>query len=136
MTPNWTRLVRFIAEEDGQVHLGEVDAEQIPDVGLAIFKGEKVTAKLVQGSIFDGVVTDKHLQVARVWTYPLMAWLEEVLTIREAPFSNWDRRCPNHPMHGAQLSRPCAGGEHAHSRHSSSFHKASDSLKRALPSED
>lgn len=66
MTPNWTRLVRFIAEEDGQVHLGEVDAERNPDVGLAMFKGEKVTAKLVQGSIFDGVVTDKYLQVARV----------------------------------------------------------------------
>ncbi|ODM22993.1 hypothetical protein SI65_00582 [Aspergillus cristatus] len=64
MAPNWTRLIRFIAEEDGQVHLGEVDTNQ--DVGLALFNKEKVTAKLVTGSIFDGTVTDKRLQVAQL----------------------------------------------------------------------
>lgn len=64
MAPNWTRLIRFIAEEDGQVHLGEVDANQ--DVGLALLNKEKVTAKLVTGSIFDGTVTEKQLQVAQV----------------------------------------------------------------------
>lgn len=64
MAPNWTRLIRFIAEEDGQVHLGEVDAKK--DVGLALLNKEEVTAKLVTGSIFDGTVTDKQLQVAQV----------------------------------------------------------------------
>ncbi|BCR83189.1 fumarylacetoacetate hydrolase family protein [Aspergillus chevalieri] len=64
MAPNWTRLIRFIAEEDGQVHLGEVDTNQ--DVGLALFNKEKVTAKLVTGSIFDGTVTAKRLQVAQL----------------------------------------------------------------------
>lgn len=71
MAPNWTRLVRFIAEEDGQIHYGEVDTKRYPDVGLATFSGEKIAARLVQGSIFDGTVTDKSLTIARVsyWTF-------------------------------------------------------------------
>lgn len=66
MAPNWTHLIRFISEEDGQIHLGEVDAQQFPDVGLATLKGEKITAKLIQGSVYDGVVTDKTMHVSRV----------------------------------------------------------------------
>jgi hypothetical protein len=38
MAPNWTRLVRFIAEEDGQIHLGVIDSTDYPDVGIAIFR--------------------------------------------------------------------------------------------------
>jgi hypothetical protein len=66
MAPNWTHLVRFIAEEDGQVHLGQVDATQFPDVGLAMLSNEKVTAKEIKGSIFDGVVSNRVLNVAQV----------------------------------------------------------------------
>jgi hypothetical protein len=58
MPPNWTHLVRFIAEEDGQIHHGDVDAKTCPDFGLTIVNGEKVVAKLIKGSIFDGVVTN------------------------------------------------------------------------------
>ncbi|KAK9447019.1 uncharacterized protein V1518DRAFT_422704 [Limtongia smithiae] len=63
LAPNWTHLIRFIADEDSQTHLGQVDATKYPDVGLSIFNGEKVEAKLVTGSIFDGVVTDKTMHV-------------------------------------------------------------------------
>ncbi|KAL1980675.1 hypothetical protein VTN96DRAFT_3655 [Rasamsonia emersonii] len=66
MAPNWTHLIRFIAQEDGQVHLGQVDAKQFPDVGLAMLNGEEVTAKLIKGSVFDGVVTEKLLHVAQI----------------------------------------------------------------------
>ncbi|KAK2767560.1 hypothetical protein FQN54_003718 [Arachnomyces sp. PD_36] len=66
MAPKWTRLVRFIAEEDGQVHYGEVDVKQYPDVGLATLEGQKIAAKLIQGSIFDGTVTDKSLTIGRL----------------------------------------------------------------------
>lgn len=66
MAPTWTHLIRFIAEEDGQVHIGQVDETTFPDVGLSILNGEKVTAKEIKGSIFDGVVQDKVLTVARV----------------------------------------------------------------------
>jgi hypothetical protein len=65
-TSTWTRLIRFIAEEDGQTHLGEVDAAQYPDVGLSVVNGERVVARMVTGSIFDGIVTEKTLHVARV----------------------------------------------------------------------
>ncbi|KAL4737907.1 hypothetical protein BDV11DRAFT_171504 [Aspergillus similis] len=66
MGPSWTRLTRFIAEEDGQAHIGEVDARQFPDVGLAVVNGERIAVRLIQGSIFDGAVTEKQMHVARV----------------------------------------------------------------------
>jgi len=64
MAPNWTHLIRFIAEEDGQIHLGEVDGKT--DIGLASFNGEKITAKLIKGSIYDGKVTSKTLTVKQL----------------------------------------------------------------------
>ena len=66
MAPTWTNLVRFISEEDGQVHLGEVDPSRYPDVGIAVLNGERIATKLVTGSIFDGVVTNTVLHIARV----------------------------------------------------------------------
>ncbi|KAL4977141.1 hypothetical protein BDW66DRAFT_150453 [Aspergillus desertorum] len=43
-TSTWTRLIRFIAKEDGQTHLGAVDAAQYPDFGLSVVNGERVVA--------------------------------------------------------------------------------------------
>ncbi|KAF3908971.1 hypothetical protein ABW20_dc0105058 [Dactylellina cionopaga] len=63
---DWKTLIRFIAEEDGQEHLGDVDIQQHPDVGLAIHDGQKVTARVVNGTVFDGHVTDKVLTVGRL----------------------------------------------------------------------
>lgn len=63
---SWTHLVRFLAEEDGQIHLGQVDANVCPDVGLALYMGEKVHVRLVTGSVFDGTVTDKKLTISKV----------------------------------------------------------------------
>lgn len=71
MTRNWTHLVRFLAKEDGQVHLGQLDAKRFPDVGLALEKGESVSAKLVAGDVFDGVVTDRSLTISQVRAPPL-----------------------------------------------------------------
>lgn len=65
-SPNWTHLVRFLAEEDGQIHLGQVDAKRWPDVGLVLEKGTKITVNLVEGSAFDGVVTDKTMTISQV----------------------------------------------------------------------
>ncbi|KAE8143230.1 hypothetical protein BDV38DRAFT_267224 [Aspergillus pseudotamarii] len=79
MGPNWTHLVRFISEEDGQIHLGEVDPSKHPDVGIATFNGERVAAKLVKGSIFDGTVTDTTVHIARLLA-PI--GIEEVPIIR------------------------------------------------------
>jgi hypothetical protein len=66
MGSQWTHLVRFLAKEDGRSHLGQVDSEKWPDVGLALEAGETVTARLIQGSVFDGVVTDKSLTISQV----------------------------------------------------------------------
>ncbi|KAF3929984.1 hypothetical protein AA313_de0208304 [Arthrobotrys entomopaga] len=62
----WKNLIRFIAEEDGQEHLGDVDQTQYPDVGVSIHDGQKVTARVVNGTIFDGTVTDQTLTVDRL----------------------------------------------------------------------
>ncbi|KAJ0333490.1 hypothetical protein COL5a_001198 [Colletotrichum fioriniae] len=63
MSPSWTHLVRFVAEEDNEIHLGQVDASQYPDVGLATLEGRKVKAKVVIGDVFDGRVTEDVLHI-------------------------------------------------------------------------
>lgn len=66
MSPQWTHLVRFLAKEDGRIHLGQVDSSKWPDIGLALEAGSTITANLVQGCAFDGVVTDKSLTILHV----------------------------------------------------------------------
>jgi 2-keto-4-pentenoate hydratase/2-oxohepta-3-ene-1,7-dioic acid hydratase in catechol pathway len=81
MAPSWTHLVRFIAEEDGQIHLGQVDAKKWPDIGLAIVEKQRIEALLVKGSVFDGVVGKTILHISQVrggrysvLCYPLNDW--------------------------------------------------------------
>lgn len=62
----WTHLVRFLAKEDGRIHLGQVDSAKWPDVGLALEAGNTVTANLIEGTVFDGVVTDKSMTISYV----------------------------------------------------------------------
>lgn len=60
----WSRLVRF-EDEQGKVQLGEpVDVSQ--DVGLACAAGEKVQVKLIEGGLYDGIVTDEVATIKRV----------------------------------------------------------------------
>jgi hypothetical protein len=65
MAPSWTHLIRFIAVEDGLVHLGQVCDTSV-DIGLATKEHKDVKAKLVSGSVFDGKVTDRIMTVAQV----------------------------------------------------------------------
>ncbi|KAM5349930.1 hypothetical protein ACJ41O_006435 [Fusarium nematophilum] len=60
----WTHAIRFIAKEDGRIHLGQIDSKKFPDVGLAVLEGKEVEANCISGSVFDGVVTDRKLHVA------------------------------------------------------------------------
>jgi hypothetical protein len=62
----WTHLIRFLAKEDGQIHLGQIDPDHVSDVGIAMFEGKKVMANVVSGSVYDGVVTNQVLEVAQV----------------------------------------------------------------------
>ncbi|KAJ2996956.1 hypothetical protein NUW58_g808 [Xylaria curta] len=52
---NWTHLIRFIAKEDQQVHLGQV-VDTSRDVGKDSVDGVEIKAYLVRGSIFDGKI--------------------------------------------------------------------------------
>ena len=64
MTP-WTHLVRFVAVEDDQVHLGQlVDTSR--DVGRDTVDGEEVAVFVVDGTFFDGRVTKEVLHVKQV----------------------------------------------------------------------
>jgi hypothetical protein len=65
MAPTWSRLIRFVAEEDGHIHLGQV-GEDILDVGIAAFEGIPISAKLIEGSLYDGVVSDTTMTVKQV----------------------------------------------------------------------
>lgn len=64
----WTRLVRFRAQETGDIHLGE-PVDQHVDVGLALKNGETVLAKeLLASSILDtsAAFGDRVLTVAEL----------------------------------------------------------------------
>ncbi|KAL2826250.1 2-keto-4-pentenoate hydratase [Aspergillus cavernicola] len=64
MTP-WTHLVRFVAVEDSQVHLGQlIDTSR--DVGRDSVDGEEIAVFLINGSIFDGRVTSHILHVKQL----------------------------------------------------------------------
>jgi hypothetical protein len=63
--PAWTHLIRFIAVEDGQIHLGQpVDTAR--DIGEDCFNGIPVKVFRIEGSIYAGDVTEEVLHVQRV----------------------------------------------------------------------
>ena len=63
--PAWTHLIRFIAVEDSRIHLGQlVDTSR--DVGLDSVNGEKIEAYLINGTVFDGDITDQVLTVRQL----------------------------------------------------------------------
>ncbi|KAK5007091.1 hypothetical protein LTR16_005976, partial [Cryomyces antarcticus] len=60
--PAWTHLIRFVAQEDNQAHLGQlVDTSR--DVGLDTVDDKPVKAYQIVGTIFDGEVTKNILTV-------------------------------------------------------------------------
>lgn len=63
--PSWTHLIRFIAIEDNQIHLGQlIDTSR--DIGLDAVNGVEISAYLIDGNIFDGRVTNQILHVKQV----------------------------------------------------------------------
>lgn len=62
---SWTHLIRFIAVEDNQVHLGQL-VDPTRDVGLDSVSGVKIAAYDIIGTIFDGRITNTILHVASV----------------------------------------------------------------------
>ena len=61
----WTHLIRFIAKEDGSIHLGQpIDTSR--DIGLDIRKGSQPRAYIINGSIFGGQLTDVVMTVSQL----------------------------------------------------------------------
>jgi hypothetical protein len=66
--PSWTHLIRFVAVEDNQSHIGQlVDTNR--DAGLDSFQGREIKAYLINGTIFDGEVTKTQLTVKYVSSF-------------------------------------------------------------------
>lgn len=63
--PSWTHLIRFIAVEDGQIHLGQL-VDPTRDVGQDSLHGISIHAFVIEGSIYDGRVTESELEVKQV----------------------------------------------------------------------
>lgn len=63
--PSWTHLVRFVAVEDSQVHLGQL-VDTTRDVGLDSANGLKIAVFVIEGTIFDGRVTKEIMHVKQV----------------------------------------------------------------------
>ncbi|KAL2835875.1 hypothetical protein BJY01DRAFT_238550 [Aspergillus pseudoustus] len=60
--PSWTHLVRFVAVEDNQVHLGQL-IDTTRDVGRDSVDGLEIPVYVIDGTIFDGRVTEQVLHV-------------------------------------------------------------------------
>lgn len=63
--PSWTHLVRFIAIEDSQEHLGQL-IDTARDVGRDSVEGIEIAVYLIDGTLFDGRVTEQVLHVKTV----------------------------------------------------------------------
>lgn len=65
-----THIVRFIAQEDHRVHLGQlVDTSR--DVGLDSLDGRQIQAYLIDGTIFDGEIRHDHVLTVKQLLSPI-----------------------------------------------------------------
>lgn len=63
--PAPTHIIRFIANEDSREHIGQlVDTSR--DVGLDSVEGKEIKAYLINGTIFQGEITDKVYTVKQL----------------------------------------------------------------------
>ncbi len=58
--PPWTHLIRFVASEDNQIHLGQL-VDTTRDVGLDSLNGHPIKAYLIDGTIYDGKISKEVL---------------------------------------------------------------------------
>ena len=97
---SWTHLVRFVAVEDDQVHLGQL-VDPTRDVGLDSTNGAPIYAFEVEGTVYNGIVTNNRLQVREVCHFLLQDFqglkLAEILIT--APLTYRSTGMPLHSLH-------------------------------------
>lgn len=62
---SWTHLIRFEAEEDGCVHLGQLSDTSL-DIGTELADGRPIEAYRIRGDIYNATVTEQLLTVRKV----------------------------------------------------------------------
>jgi len=63
--PFWTHLIRFVAEEDEQIHFGQLQ-DTSRDIGKDSVDGVPIKAYKIIGDIYNGKITDKIYTVRRL----------------------------------------------------------------------
>lgn len=63
--PSWTHLIRFVALEDEQIYLGQL-VDTARDVGLDSVGEKSIKAYRINGSMYNGDVTDHVMTVKNV----------------------------------------------------------------------
>jgi hypothetical protein len=134
--PIWTHLIRFVAVEDSRIHLGQlVDTSR--DVGLDSVNGTKIEAYLINGSIFDGEVTDQILTVKQILSPVSM---EDCNYIRCLGLNYMDHAKVRPPLELESVVKIeidfSTGGKYGPSQGTNSFHETTDGACKSLPSGD
>ena len=77
MMPSWTHLIRFVAVEDGRIHLGQL-VDTTRDVGEDGVEGVKIQAFVIEGTVFDGRVTQEVLTIEKVCGVPALLFVTHI----------------------------------------------------------
>lgn len=102
--PSWAHLIRFVAEEDNQSHIGQL-VDTTRDVGADSFDGREILAYLINGSILDGQVTKTVFTVKYVSFFPHIEICDS--DPREAAIPCRKRNLQLYPLSWSQLQRSC-----------------------------
>ncbi|KAJ5624435.1 hypothetical protein N7510_000744 [Penicillium lagena] len=62
---SWTHLIRFVAIEDAKTYLGQL-VDTARDIGIDSLNEIPIYAFVVEGSIYNGRVTDRRLQIGKI----------------------------------------------------------------------
>jgi hypothetical protein len=137
-----THIVRFIANEDNRTHIGQlVDTSR--DVGLDSLEGKEIKAYLINGTIFDGEVTDKVYTVKQLLSPVSM---EDCNYIRclglnymdHAKVSHTSPDCLNPPHPISPLAPPTnrvktKGSKHGPPQSTNPLHETAPRPRRPVP---
>ena len=119
-----THIVRFVAKEDRCIHLGQL-VDPTRDVGLdSLENGPEIKAFLINGTIFDGEVTD-HILTIEYLLSPVS--IEDCSYVRCLGLNYQDHARVRHEVPGGDrwhANRHTLGSKNALTRGSYSIHQA------------